>query len=156
MHLRLLILLFLTGHQSAEGSGFGEDHDSSGQESEWGPKEETICGHCHTWGSKGTVLFPISVVFSLLCSGLRPTALWNINRCKSALVLFQAYCIIFVPVRSCSWTSLQQAWTPAPDTRCGHCWKAAEQAESLSSAHTTWMRLTYLLVRHTITCIAAK
>lgn len=54
MHLRLLILLFLTGHQSAEGSGFGEDHDSSGQESEWGPKEETICGHCDTWGSKGT------------------------------------------------------------------------------------------------------
>lgn len=157
MHLSLLIRLFLTGRQSAEGSGLGEDHDSSGQESEWGPKEETICGHCHTWGSKGAFFsLHMHTIFSLLCSGLRLTALWNIYRCKSPLVLFQAYCIIFVPVRSCCWMSLQQAWTPAPDTRCGHCWKAAEQAESLSSAHTTWMRLTYLLVQHTITRIAEK
>lgn len=55
---------------------------------------------------------------------------------------------MFAGDRSCSWTSPQQAWTPAPDTRSGRCWRAAELAESLSSALTTWMRLTFSLVQH--------
>lgn len=47
----------LTGYQSAEGSGHGEDHDCPGQESEWRPKEETLCGHRHSRRSQGTWSF---------------------------------------------------------------------------------------------------
>lgn len=37
--------------------------------------------------------------------------------CVEGLMLV---CDCFFP-RSCSWTSPRQAWTPAPDTRCGLC-----------------------------------
>lgn len=125
--------LLLTGGKSVKGSGLGEDHDGPSQEPEWRPEEETLCRHCYSGRSKGAGSFDfISLTHQCFSNQSRSQRTYV----GSGLISF----------RSCSWMSPRQAWTPAPDIRCGLCWRAAEQAESLSSARTTWTRPTYLLV----------